>query len=89
MKLPKKTIQKNRAKNKSSRNHQYLKHRQTRANENKERVVIQTFGKKRVSWKREHWMYQRGEDANLKASVGFGNWATGDLKQRGMNGKEK
>lgn len=34
-------------------------------------------------------MYQRGEDANLKASVGFGNWATGDLKQRGMNGKEK
>lgn len=33
-------------------------------------------------------MYQKGEDVSFNASVDFGNWATGDFKQRGMNGKK-
>lgn len=91
MKLPRKTVQKDKAKKKSSRDKQYLKHRQEQMKKRKVRIVIKKSGKERVSWRREfstYLMCQRGEDQNFKASLKFANWVTGDLQQREMDGKE-
>lgn len=49
MKLPRKTVQKDKAKKKSSRDKQYLKHRQEQMKKRKVRIVIKKSGKERVS----------------------------------------
>lgn len=51
MKLPRKAIQKDRAKNKSSGDHQYLKHRQAGVNKKDERESGDT-----EIWKGENFM---------------------------------